>query len=116
MSITPRDRNASTPPRPLAPRPADAHNYRRSVQELKLFAREFPDVIVTPGHDPEFFSKLGARFEKVENYNGGVRVTQPGSSVTRYSMRSTSVSGGTITRCSTWHCSGGGSCGGLLPA
>jgi glyoxylase-like metal-dependent hydrolase (beta-lactamase superfamily II) len=48
---------------PLAPRPADAHNYRRSLQELKLFARQFPDAIVTPGHDPGFFSKLGDRYE-----------------------------------------------------
>ena len=48
---------------PLAPRPYDAHNYRRSLQELKLFAREYPDSIVTPGHDPEFFSRLGARYE-----------------------------------------------------
>jgi glyoxylase-like metal-dependent hydrolase (beta-lactamase superfamily II) len=48
---------------PLAPRPFDAHNYRRSLQELKLFSREFPNAIVTPGHDPEFFSKLDARYE-----------------------------------------------------
>ncbi len=48
---------------PLAPRPYDAHNYRRSLQELKLFRREFPDAIVTPGHDPEFFEKLSARYE-----------------------------------------------------
>jgi N-acyl homoserine lactone hydrolase len=48
---------------PLAPRPADAHNYRRSLQELKLFRREFPDAIVTPGHDPEFFASLNARYE-----------------------------------------------------
>lgn len=48
---------------PLAPRPFDAHNYRRSLQELKLFRREFPDAIVTPGHDPEFFEKLSARYE-----------------------------------------------------
>jgi glyoxylase-like metal-dependent hydrolase (beta-lactamase superfamily II) len=48
---------------PLAPRPADAHNLRRSLQELKLFSREFPDAIVTPGHDPEFFSKLAPRYE-----------------------------------------------------
>jgi len=48
---------------PLAPRPFDAHNYRRSLQELKLFRREFPDAIVTPGHDPSFFAKLGARYE-----------------------------------------------------
>jgi N-acyl homoserine lactone hydrolase len=48
---------------PLAPRPFDAHNYRRSLQELKLFRREFPNAIVTPGHDPEFFERLEARYE-----------------------------------------------------
>jgi len=48
---------------PLAPRPFDAHNYRRSLQELKLFKREFPDAIVTPGHDPDFYAKLNARYE-----------------------------------------------------
>jgi N-acyl homoserine lactone hydrolase len=48
---------------PLAPRPFDAHNYRRSLQELKLFRREFPDAIVTPGHDPEFFAGLSALYE-----------------------------------------------------
>jgi N-acyl homoserine lactone hydrolase len=48
---------------PLAPRPFDAHNYRRSLQELKLFKREFPQAIVTPGHDPEFYAALDARYE-----------------------------------------------------
>jgi N-acyl homoserine lactone hydrolase len=48
---------------PLAPRPADAHNYRRSLQELKLFRREYPDAIVTPGHDPEFYAGISARYE-----------------------------------------------------
>ncbi len=48
---------------PLAPRPFDAHNYRRSLQELKLFKREYPDAIVTPGHDPEFFAGLSPRYE-----------------------------------------------------
>jgi N-acyl homoserine lactone hydrolase len=48
---------------PLAPRPFDAHNYRRSLQELKLFKREYPDAIVTPGHDPDFFAGLDARYE-----------------------------------------------------
>jgi glyoxylase-like metal-dependent hydrolase (beta-lactamase superfamily II) len=48
---------------PPPPRPFDAHNYRRSLQELKLFKREYPDAIVTPGHDPSFYAKLGARFE-----------------------------------------------------
>ncbi|HXR30285.1 MAG TPA: N-acyl homoserine lactonase family protein [Solirubrobacterales bacterium] len=48
---------------PLAPRPADAHNYRRSLQELRLFKREYPNAVVTPGHDPEFFAGLSARYE-----------------------------------------------------
>jgi N-acyl homoserine lactone hydrolase len=48
---------------PLAPRPFDAHNYRRSLQELRLFHHEFPDAIVTPGHDPGFYEKLDARYE-----------------------------------------------------
>jgi len=48
---------------PLAPRPHDAHNYRRSLQELKLFRREYPQAIVTPGHDAEFFAGLSARYE-----------------------------------------------------
>ena len=48
---------------PLAPRPFDAHNYRRSLQELKLFKREFPQAIVTPGHDPEFYARLDSRYE-----------------------------------------------------
>ena len=30
---------------PLPPRPFDAHNFRRSLQELRLFRREFPDAI-----------------------------------------------------------------------
>jgi len=48
---------------PLAPRPFDAHNYRRSLQELRLFRKEYPDAIVTPGHDPGFYAKLGDRYE-----------------------------------------------------
>jgi glyoxylase-like metal-dependent hydrolase (beta-lactamase superfamily II) len=48
---------------PLPPRPFDAHNFRRSLQELKLFRSQFPDAIVTPGHDPEFYEKLAERYE-----------------------------------------------------
>lgn len=48
---------------PLPPRPFDAHNYRRSLQELRLFKREFPGAIVTPGHDPSFYGKRGDRYE-----------------------------------------------------
>ncbi len=48
---------------PPAPRPFDAHNYRRSMQELRLFKREFPNAIVTPGHDPVFYGRIEARYE-----------------------------------------------------
>jgi glyoxylase-like metal-dependent hydrolase (beta-lactamase superfamily II) len=48
---------------PLAPRPFDAHNLRRSVQELRLFHTQFPDAVITPGHDPEFYSRIAPRFE-----------------------------------------------------
>lgn len=48
---------------PPAPRPFDAHNYRRSLQEVRLFRREFPSAVVTPGHDPSFFEKLGDRYQ-----------------------------------------------------
>jgi glyoxylase-like metal-dependent hydrolase (beta-lactamase superfamily II) len=48
---------------PLSPRPHDAHNYRRSLQELRLFRREFPAAIVTPGHDAGFYARLEQRYE-----------------------------------------------------
>jgi glyoxylase-like metal-dependent hydrolase (beta-lactamase superfamily II) len=48
---------------PPPPRPFDAHNFRRSLQELRLFNRQFPDVVITPGHDPEFYAELGERYE-----------------------------------------------------
>jgi glyoxylase-like metal-dependent hydrolase (beta-lactamase superfamily II) len=49
--------------RALPPRPFDAHNLRRSIQELRLFHNQFPDAIVTPGHDPEFYSRIEQRYE-----------------------------------------------------
>jgi len=42
---------------PPPPRPQDAHNARRSLQELRLFRSQFPDAVITPGHDPDFFSR-----------------------------------------------------------
>jgi N-acyl homoserine lactone hydrolase len=47
----------------LPPRPFDAHNFRRSLQELRLFRRQYPDAIITPGHDPEFYARLASRYE-----------------------------------------------------
>ncbi|HEX3735231.1 MAG TPA: N-acyl homoserine lactonase family protein [Solirubrobacterales bacterium] len=48
---------------PLPPRPADAHNFRRSLQELRLFHSQFPGAVITPGHDPEFYAALAPRYE-----------------------------------------------------
>jgi glyoxylase-like metal-dependent hydrolase (beta-lactamase superfamily II) len=48
---------------PEPPRPADAHNFRRSLQELRLFRSQFPDVMITPGHDPDFYARLEQRYE-----------------------------------------------------
>lgn len=45
------------------PRPFDAHNFRRSLQELRLFRAQVPDAIITPGHDPEYYSRLQSRYE-----------------------------------------------------
>jgi glyoxylase-like metal-dependent hydrolase (beta-lactamase superfamily II) len=47
----------------LPPRPFDAHNFRRSLQELRLFRKQFPAAVITPGHDPDFYPKLDARYE-----------------------------------------------------
>jgi glyoxylase-like metal-dependent hydrolase (beta-lactamase superfamily II) len=48
---------------PPAPRPYDAHNLRRSLQELRLFRRQSPDAVITPGHDPDFYAGLKPRYE-----------------------------------------------------
>ncbi|MGE0067735.1 MAG: N-acyl homoserine lactonase family protein [Solirubrobacterales bacterium] len=46
----------------MPPRPYDAHNFRRSLQELKLFRSQFPSAVITPGHDPEFYSRIEPRY------------------------------------------------------
>lgn len=48
---------------PGPPRPHDAHNLRRSLQELRLFQRQFPDAVITPGHDPDFYARIEQRYE-----------------------------------------------------
>jgi N-acyl homoserine lactone hydrolase len=45
------------------PRPQDAHNARRSLQELRLFRSQFPDAVITPGHDPDFYAAIEPRYE-----------------------------------------------------
>jgi glyoxylase-like metal-dependent hydrolase (beta-lactamase superfamily II) len=48
---------------PGPPRPHDAHNFRRSLQELRLFRNQFPDAVITPGHDPDFYARIEQRYE-----------------------------------------------------
>ena len=48
---------------PGPPRPHDAHNLRRSLQELRLFRSQFPDAVITPGHDPDFYARVEQRYE-----------------------------------------------------
>jgi N-acyl homoserine lactone hydrolase len=40
------------------PRPVDLHNWRRSLHELQLFARNYPQAVIIPGHDPRLFDRL----------------------------------------------------------
>jgi glyoxylase-like metal-dependent hydrolase (beta-lactamase superfamily II) len=47
----------------MPPRPFDSHNFRRSLQELRLFHAQFPDAVITPGHDPDFFAGIDSRYE-----------------------------------------------------
>lgn len=47
----------------MPPRPFDSHNFRRSLQELRLFHSQFPDAVITPGHDPDFYAGLDQRYE-----------------------------------------------------
>jgi N-acyl homoserine lactone hydrolase len=44
------------------PRPVDPHTYRRSLQELQLFHRQFPQAVIIPGHDPELWPTLARRY------------------------------------------------------
>jgi N-acyl homoserine lactone hydrolase len=45
------------------PAPEDIHTWRRSVSELRQFARTYPRAVIVPGHDPEHWKTLEARYE-----------------------------------------------------
>jgi glyoxylase-like metal-dependent hydrolase (beta-lactamase superfamily II) len=47
----------------MPPRPHDAHNLRRSLQELRLYRSQFPGAVITPGHDGDFYAGLDERYE-----------------------------------------------------
>lgn len=42
---------------------ADAHNYRRSLQEFRLFRKQYPDAVITAGHDPDFYESAPEKYE-----------------------------------------------------
>jgi glyoxylase-like metal-dependent hydrolase (beta-lactamase superfamily II) len=48
---------------PPQPRPHDPHLWRRSLQELQLFHRQYPQAVIVPGHDPEHWRSLEKRYE-----------------------------------------------------
>jgi glyoxylase-like metal-dependent hydrolase (beta-lactamase superfamily II) len=48
---------------PGPPRPHDPHLWRRSLQELQLFARSYPDAVIVAGHDREQWPTLDAKYE-----------------------------------------------------
>jgi glyoxylase-like metal-dependent hydrolase (beta-lactamase superfamily II) len=48
---------------PEPPRPADHHNWRRSMRELKHFRSQFPQAVIVPSHDHELWPKLEKRYE-----------------------------------------------------
>jgi N-acyl homoserine lactone hydrolase len=48
---------------PPPPRPEDPHTWRRSLQELRLFHRQYPQAVIVPGHDPRTWPELKKRYE-----------------------------------------------------
>src|SRR5436190_1207666 len=48
---------------PKQPRPQDPHLWRRSLQELQLFHRQYPQAVIVAGHDTPNWSELQARSE-----------------------------------------------------
>jgi glyoxylase-like metal-dependent hydrolase (beta-lactamase superfamily II) len=42
---------------------ADEHKWRRSIGEIRLYRRENPDALIIPGHDPDAWAGLAARYE-----------------------------------------------------
>ena len=41
----------------------DAHNYRRTLQELRLFRQTYPQAVITAGHDTGFYENAPERWE-----------------------------------------------------
>lgn len=48
---------------PEPPQPLDRHTWKRSLQELQLFKREYPEAMIVPSHDAQLWSTLDERYE-----------------------------------------------------
>jgi glyoxylase-like metal-dependent hydrolase (beta-lactamase superfamily II) len=48
---------------PGQPRPQSSHLWRRSLQELRLFHREYPQAVIVAGHDANQWAELDAKYE-----------------------------------------------------
>jgi glyoxylase-like metal-dependent hydrolase (beta-lactamase superfamily II) len=42
----------------------DEHNWRRSLREMQAYREQYPYALIVPGHDPDFWPKLDARYEE----------------------------------------------------
>jgi N-acyl homoserine lactone hydrolase len=42
---------------------ADRHTWRRSVRELQRFRERYPQAVILPGHDPDFYAGVERRYE-----------------------------------------------------
>lgn len=49
--------------KPGPARPHDPHTFRRSLQELRLFSRQYPQAVIIPSHDPDLWQNLDERYE-----------------------------------------------------
>jgi N-acyl homoserine lactone hydrolase len=47
----------------VPPRPHDEHQWQRSRRDLQRFARQFPQAVVVPSHDPKIWAGLADRYE-----------------------------------------------------
>ena len=42
----------------------DLYAWRRSLEELRAYRREYPHAVICPGHDPEYWEKLEASYSE----------------------------------------------------
>lgn len=55
--------NQLEPGADLPGRAADRHNFKRSLQELRLFRSQYPNAVITPGHDTAFYENPPEKYE-----------------------------------------------------